>query len=132
MKAMKAPRGATRLGDGRGSTARFSESYPLLITDSCRHTHSYEEFWGNLPISYSFLPILENPPMFEENLPKKGPLLRESLTQNPPIWAGHTRILKMLYFHQARKHHMNESPFLTSTQKVTKCTLLADLTFYCE
>ena len=23
--------------DGRGSAARFSESYPLLITDSCRH-----------------------------------------------------------------------------------------------
>ena len=36
--------------------------------------------------------------MFMENLPKKGPLFREFLAQNPPIWAAHTRTLNMLCY----------------------------------
>ena len=28
----------------------FSEIYPLLITENCRHTHSYDKFFEKLPI----------------------------------------------------------------------------------
>ena len=35
----------TILADGRRFAAWLSESYHLLITDSCRHTHFYDEFW---------------------------------------------------------------------------------------
>ena len=36
---------------------------------------------GKLPIFDNFCQFLENPPMFKENLPKKGPLFREFWTQ---------------------------------------------------
>ena len=56
--------------DGRGSAARFSERYPLLITETCGHTHFMMNFGGKPT-------LLDNPPLFKENLPKKGPLFRE-------------------------------------------------------
>ena len=36
--------GSTWLADGRGSAAPFSERYLLLITETCCHTHFYDEF----------------------------------------------------------------------------------------
>ena len=51
--------------DGQGSAAvRFSESYSLLIADSCRHTHFYDEFW-RITV---FCQFLESPPMFKGTL----------------------------------------------------------------
>ena len=44
-------------GVTRGSAARFSERYPLLITETYGHTHFYDEFWRKAtPFGY-FLPI---------------------------------------------------------------------------
>ena len=34
-----------------------SGRYPLLITESCRHTHFYDEFWRKPPIFLLFSPI---------------------------------------------------------------------------
>ena len=51
-------------------------------------------------ISYPVLTILcqfqENPPIFKDNLLKKGLLFREFWDQKLPIWAAHTRTLNML------------------------------------
>ena len=35
--------------------------------------------------------------MFMENLPKKGPLLREVCAQNPPTWAAHSYPQHVMY-----------------------------------
>ena len=56
--------------------------HPLLSTQTCC-----------LAI---FRQFLDKPPIFMENLPKRGPLFREFCPQNPPIWAAHTRTLNML------------------------------------
>ena len=37
--------------------ARFSERYPLLITETCFHTHFYDEFWRKRSIFGYFSPI---------------------------------------------------------------------------
>ena len=75
--------------DGRGSAARFSERYPLLITERCCHTHFYDEFW--LKITH-FLLFFANfwitPHLFMENLLKKGPLFREFGAQKPTHMGG--------------------------------------------
>ena len=42
-------------------------------------------FGGELPIFDTFLPILESPLMFEENLPKRDPCLENFGPKNPPI-----------------------------------------------
>ena len=34
-----------RMDGGLPSGVRFSERYPLLITETCCHTHFYDEFW---------------------------------------------------------------------------------------
>ena len=80
--------GGTWLADGRGSVARFSERYPLLITESCRHTHFYDEFWRKPPIFCYFRQFLDNPPLSMENLRKKGPLFREFGAQKPTHMGG--------------------------------------------
>ena len=72
-----------------GSATRFSESYPLLITDSCRNTHFYDEFWReNYPFLTVFCQFLENPRMFKETLLKKRPLFRDFWTQKPTHMGG--------------------------------------------
>ena len=49
------------------SNYRLLSSYPLFMMN----------FGGKLPNFDNFLPISGNPPMFMENLPRKGPLFRE-------------------------------------------------------
>ena len=44
--------------DGRGSAARLSERYPLLIAKSCFHTQFMINFGGKLLILNNFLRIL--------------------------------------------------------------------------
>ena len=51
---------------------------------------------GKPPIFYYFCQFLENPPMFKEDLPKKGPLSREFWLKNRPILAANTCTLNML------------------------------------
>ena len=41
----------------RGSAARFSERYPLLITETCGHTHFHDEFWRKTTYFCYFSPI---------------------------------------------------------------------------
>ena len=53
--------GGTWIADERRSAARFSESYPFLITDSCRHTHYYDEFWRKTTHFLQFFPISSKP-----------------------------------------------------------------------
>ena len=53
-------------------------------------------FGGKPPIFCYFRQFLVKPPLFKENLPKKGPLFREFGAQKPPIWVAHTRTLNIL------------------------------------
>ena len=83
--------------DGRGSAARFSERYPLLITETCGHTHFYDEFWRK---TTHFLLFFANfwitHPCLRKICRKRGPCLENLGPKNPPIWAAHTRTLNML------------------------------------
>ena len=40
--------GGTRLANGPGRDARFSENYPLHIAETSRHILFYDEFWRNI------------------------------------------------------------------------------------
>ena len=83
--------GGTWLADGQGSAARFSERYPLLITESCRHTHFYDEFWRK---TTHFLLFFANfwitHPCLWKMCRKRDPCLENLGPKNPPIWAAHT------------------------------------------
>ena len=72
------------------------------LSSNYRQLPSYPLLWWILAENYPFLAIfcqfLENPPMFKENLPKRGPLFREFGPKNPPIWVVHTRTLNMLCY----------------------------------
>ena len=65
--------GGARLVDGWGSADRYSESYPLLNTETCRHTYFIMNIGGKLPTLTIFLPVSQNSLIFKENLPKKDP-----------------------------------------------------------
>ena len=71
-----------------GSAAQLLERYPLLITKTCCHTHLYDDFWRKTTHFYYFSPFLDNPPMFMEKLPKKGPLFREFWAEKPTHVGG--------------------------------------------
>ena len=63
-----------------GYAAQLSESYPLLITDSCCHTHFYDEFWWKTtPFFDKFLPISGKPTH----------VVRKICRKKDP-WAAHT------------------------------------------
>ena len=68
--------GGTWLGDGRRSAARFSESFLLLITKPCLHTHFHDILWSKTT--------------FKENQPK----MARKLTNNVNVWfrAIHHRV----------------------------------------
>ena len=54
--------GGTWLADGWESSAWLSESYPLLITNSCRNILFYDEFWPKTRHFFdNFLPISGKP-----------------------------------------------------------------------
>ena len=63
-----------------------------LPSSNYRQLPSYPLLWWILAENYPFLTIfcqfLENPPLFKENLPKKGPLFREFWTQKPTHMGG--------------------------------------------
>ena len=91
--------GGTWFADGRGSAARFSESYLLLITDSCRHTHFFMmNFGGKLPIFAFFANFWKTHPCLRKICRKRDPCLENFRPNNPPIWAVHTRTLNMLCY----------------------------------
>ena len=48
------------------------------------------------PFLAIFRQFLDYPPMFMENLPKKGPLSGEFWPKNPSMWVAHTHTLNML------------------------------------
>ena len=82
---------------GRGSAARFSERYPLLITESCRHTHFYNEFWRKTThFLLFFANSLITHPCLWKICRKRDPCLENLGPKNPPIWAAHTCTLNML------------------------------------
>ena len=57
----------------------------LLITDSFRHTHFYDEFSRKTTHFLQFFcQFLECPPMFKENLPKKEPCLENFRPKTHP------------------------------------------------
>ena len=64
-----------------------SSNYRLLPTAAVIPTFMMN-FGGKLPIFDNFCQFLENPPMFMENLPKKGPLFREFWAQKPTHMGG--------------------------------------------
>ena len=93
------PRGVHDLWmDGGGSAARFSERYPLLITETCGHTQFYDEFWLK---TTHFLLFFANfwitHPCLWKICRKMEPCLGNLGPKNPPIWAAHTRTLNMLF-----------------------------------
>ena len=99
LNVFKCPRGGTCLVDGRGSAARFSESYPLLITDSCRHTHSYDEFSPKTTHFWQFFAnFWKTHPCLRKICRKRGPCLENFGPKNPSIWAAHTRTIDMLCY----------------------------------
>ena len=71
--------------------------YPLLITERCRHTHFYDEFWRK---TTHFLLFVANfwitHPCLWKICRKKDPCLENLGPKNPPLWAAHTRTLNML------------------------------------
>ena len=72
-----------------GSAAWFLERYPLLITETCCHTHFHDGFRRKTTHFWLFFAsFCKNPPIFMENLPKKGPLFREFWAQNPTHMGG--------------------------------------------
>ena len=90
-------RGGTWIAGGRGSAARFSERYPLLITESCRHTHFYDEFWRKTThFLLFFANFLITHPCLWKICRKRDPCLGNLGPKNPPIWAAHTSTLNML------------------------------------
>ena len=63
-----------------------------IPSSNYRSLLSYPPLWRILAENHPFLTIfrqfLENPPMFMENLPKKGPLSREFWAQKPTHMGG--------------------------------------------
>ena len=57
-----------------------------------RNLRTYPLLWWNLAENHPFFAIfrqfLDNPPLFKENLPKKGPLFREFGAQKPTHMGG--------------------------------------------
>ena len=74
--------------------------YPLLIAESCRHTHFYDELWQK---TNSFLTIFANfsktHPCLRKICQKRDPCLENFGPKNPPIWVAHTRTLNMLCYY---------------------------------
>ena len=70
------------------SNTRFSERYPLIITETCVHTYFMMTFGKNGPFPAIFRQFLDNQPIFMENLPKKGPLFREFRPKKPIHMGG--------------------------------------------
>ena len=62
----------------------ISESYPLLITKTCLHTHFYDEFRRKTIHFKQFLVNFQRySSMFKENLLEKGPLSIDVWAQKP-------------------------------------------------
>ena len=76
-------------------------SYPEQPCSNYQKLPSNPLLWltkvENDPFLTNFCQLLPNPPMFKENLPKKGPLFREIWSpKNPSIWTAYTCTVNML------------------------------------
>ena len=71
---------------------------PVIITDSCHHTHFDDDFCGKLPIFGNFCQFLENYSCLKKIGRERDPCLENFRPKNPPIWAPHTCILNMLCY----------------------------------
>ena len=89
-----ARRGVHELRMGKGSAARFSESYTLLITKCAVIPIFMMNFDGKLPIFDYFFPISGRPTHVYGKSAEKGPLLGNLGPKNP--LAAHTHTLIML------------------------------------
>ena len=79
------------------SADRFSEMYPLLITETCSHAHFYDEFLRTTTHSLLFFAnFWITHPCLRKIYRKRDPCLENLGPKNPPIWAAHTRTLNML------------------------------------
>ena len=79
--------GGTWLADGWGSAARFSERYPLLITETCGHTHFYDEIWRKTThFLLFFVNFWITHPCLRKICRKRDPCLENLGPKNPPIW----------------------------------------------
>ena len=80
-----------------GVCCPVSKRYPLLITESYRHAHFYDEFWRK---TTHFLLFFTNfwitHPCLRKICRKRDPCLENLGPENPPIWAAHTRTLNIL------------------------------------
>ena len=92
---------------------RFLESYPLLITNCCRNTHFYDEFWRKTTNFCQFHPnFWKTHPYFRE-ICKRDPCLENFAPRYPPIWAAHTRTLNMLCYPWAKSVHYTTHRYLS-------------------
>ena len=71
--------------------------YPLLITETCYHTHFYDELWRKTTHLWLFFAnFWITHPCLWKICRKRDPRLENFGSRNPPIWAAHTRTLSML------------------------------------
>ena len=68
-----------------------------LITETCGHTHLYDEFWRKtIHFLLFFAKFWITHPCLWKICRKRDPCLENLGHKNPPIWAAHTRTLNML------------------------------------
>ena len=72
---------------------------PLLITDSCRHTHFWDEIWWKAThFLRVFAKVLKTHPCLKKICRKRIPCLENFGPKNPPIWAAYTLTFNMLCY----------------------------------
>ena len=82
----------------RGFPARFPQRYPLLITETCCHTHFYDEVSRKSTHSWLvFANFWITHPCLRKIIRKRDPCLENFGPKNPPMWAVHIRTLNLLY-----------------------------------
>ena len=75
-----------------GWTGVCRPGFRKVPSSNYRNLRSYPLLWWILAENHPFFAILrqflDNPPLFKENLPKKGPLFREFGAQKPTLMGG--------------------------------------------
>ena len=91
--------GGTCFADGRESAAQFSESYPLLITDSCCHTYLYNEFCRKTThFGQVYTNFWKTHSCLWKICRERDPCLENFGPKIPPMCAAHTRTLNILCY----------------------------------
>ena len=110
-----------RIDHGRGSPAWFSESYPLLITETCWHTNFYDEILRKTTYFWLFFAnSLVTHPCLWKICRKRYPCLENFEPENPPIWTAHTRNLNILRTPPPRRGLDETTFFLSKETNVNK------------